>query len=123
MSEEVTRRFRQKVETIKDRLTFIVENFVGIVEVQENRILKKALYKEYQELVEAASDVCAMILKEEGMMIKDDYTNLEGLRFLFVPEMIKGLKRANGLRNVLVHEYSGVIDKRFGEYERSSAYF
>lgn len=80
MAKDINKRIAQKLETIKDRSTFIKENFTGVQEVQEDRIVKKALYKEYQELAEAATDVCAMVLKEEGRILKDDYTNFDALR-------------------------------------------
>jgi uncharacterized protein YutE (UPF0331/DUF86 family) len=110
MAKDVNKMIAQKLETVKDRSIFIKENFTTIQEVREDRIVKKALYKEYQELAEAAADICAMVLKEEGRLLKDDYTNFDALKFLFGAEMVRVLKRANGLRNVLVHEYSGIID-------------
>ncbi len=86
------------------------ENFPEIDELLGNRVLRKALYKEFQELTEALGDLSAMIAKEEGVLVKDDYTNLERLKTLLAPDVIENLKRANGLRNVLVHEYNGVDD-------------
>ena len=73
-------------------------------------MLRKALYKEFQELTEALGDLSAMMAKEEGILVKDDYTNLERLKPLLKPDVIKNLKRANGLGNVLVHEYNGIDD-------------
>ncbi len=73
-------------------------------------MLRKALYKEFQELTEALGDISAMIAKEESILVKDDYTNLERLKPRLKPDVIKNLKRANGLRNVLVHEYNGIDD-------------
>lgn len=110
MDEKRERRFYQKLEMLEDRLTFIEENFPEIDELMENRVLRKALYKEFQELTEALGDLSAMMTKEEGILVKDDYTNLEGLKSLLEPDVIKNLKKANGLRNVLVHEYNGIDD-------------
>ena len=110
MDEKRERRFYQKLETLEDRLTFIEENFPGIDELIGNRVLRKALYKEFQELTDALGDISAMMAKEEGILVKDDYTNLERLKPFLKPDIIKNLKRANGLRNVLVHEYNGIDD-------------
>ena len=110
MDEKRERRFYQKLETLEDRLAFIEENFPEIDELIGNRVLRKALYKEFQELTEALGDLSAMMAKEEGILVKDDYTNLERLKTLLEPDVIENLKRANGLRNVLVHEYNGVDD-------------
>ena len=43
-------------------------------------MLRKALYKEFQELTEALGDISAMMAKEEGILVKDDYTNLARLK-------------------------------------------
>ena len=111
MEENKRKRFFQKLETLEDRLTFIEENFAGIEELKENRILRKALYKEFQELAESLGDLSAMMIKAHGKLVKDDYTNLDGLKSYLDPEIIKDLKKANGLRNVLVHEYNGIMDE------------
>jgi len=110
MDEKRVKRFYQKLETLEDRLTFIEDNFQEITELKENRVLRKALYKEFQELAEALGDLIAMMIKEEGILVKDDYTNLEGLKSLLEPDIIKNLKKANGLRNVLVHGYNRIND-------------
>lgn len=110
MEENKKKRFLQKLESLEDRLTFIEDNFAEIGELKENRVLKKALFKEFQELTEALGDLSAMMTREEGRLVKDDYTNLDGLKPFLEPDIIKNLKKANGLRNVLVHEYNGIID-------------
>lgn len=63
MDEKRERRFYQKLETLEDRLTFIEENFPEIDELIRNRVLRKALYKEFQELTEALGDLSAMMAK------------------------------------------------------------
>jgi uncharacterized protein YutE (UPF0331/DUF86 family) len=110
MEEDIKKRFPQKLEALEDRLTFIEDNFPETDELKENRILKKALFKEFQELAEALGDLSAMMVKEEGRVVKDDYTNLDAIKSFLEPGIIKNLKKANGLRNVLVHEYNGIID-------------
>jgi len=110
MGERKEKRFYQKLETLEDRLTFIEDNFTEIEELKKSRVLRKALYKEFQELAEVLGDLVAMIVKEERILVKDDYTNLECLKSLLEPDVIKNLKKANGLRNVLVHEYNGIND-------------
>jgi len=52
-----------------------------------NRVLRKALYKEFQELTEALGDLSAMMTKEEGILVKDDYSNLERLKTLLEPDV------------------------------------
>jgi len=106
-------RYLQKLNELKDRVEFIEGRISWKEEFLENRILRKAIYKEFQETVEIISDIAAMLTKDFGFVIEDDYRNLEiiGRRLNFEEKLVNALKRANGLRNVLVHEYNGIIDE------------
>jgi len=53
-----------------------------------------------------------MIRRDEGFFNEDDYTNLERIKEKIGLDEKASLilKKAKGLRNVLVHEYNGIID-------------
>ena len=55
-----------------------------------------------------------MLVKDFGFAVEDDYKNLEiiGNKLNLEEKLILALKKANGLRNVLVHEYNGIIDEQ-----------
>ncbi len=78
-----------------------------------DRILRKALYKEFQEAMEAVTDICALIRRMLSSSAQDDYTNLDYLVTggIIDPETGKDMKSANGLKNRLVHEYDGINDR------------
>ncbi|MEM4805981.1 MAG: DUF86 domain-containing protein [Thermofilaceae archaeon] len=63
--------------------------------------------------MEAAMDICAMLVKDLGRRVEDDYTNIEYLREIGVidEELATKLKMCNGLRNWLVHRYNR-LDKK-----------
>ncbi len=107
-------RYVQKLNELKDRLEFIENRIEWKEEFLENRILRKAIYKEFQEAVEIVSDITAMLVKDLGFAVEDDYRNLEiiGNKLRLEEKLILALKKANGLRNVLVHEYNGIIDEQ-----------
>ena len=110
MNEKIEERIMEKMEMLIDRIEFINENISD--EMVENRILKKALYKEFQEAIEAMRDICALIRRGLNSSAKDDYTNID---FLVEKKVIgsktgKKMKEANGLRNRLIHEYDGLND-------------
>ncbi|MCD6573999.1 MAG: DUF86 domain-containing protein [Thermoplasmata archaeon] len=110
MNEKIEERIMEKMEILIDRIEFINENISD--EMMENRILKKALYKEFQEAIEAMTDICALIRRGLNSSAKDDYTNID---FLVEKKVIgsktgKKMKEANGLRNRLIHEYDGLND-------------
>ncbi|MFQ6062439.1 MAG: DUF86 domain-containing protein [Methanosarcinales archaeon] len=104
------KRYLQKLEVLRDRLDFINSNLPSEKEMINNRILRKAIYKEFQELIEVIADLCAMSVKDRGFLVKDDYSNIERMDFILTLDLIESLKRSNGLRNVLVHDYNGIND-------------
>ena len=111
MREDIKKRIIEKVETVVERIEFIEGHLSdGIL---GGRILRKAIYKEFQEAVDAASDVCAMVRRWLNSSAKDDYSNIDFLveRAILEAKMGEKLKEANGLRNRLIHEYAGINDK------------
>jgi len=111
MNEDIKKRILEKVETVVERVEFIEEHLSK--EILGDRILRKAIYKEFQEAVEAASDVCAMVRRGLNSSAKDDYGNIDFLveNDILEERMGEKLKEANGLRNRLIHGYDGVNDE------------
>ncbi len=74
---------------------------------------KLAIYKAFQEIVEAFFDVLSMKLVELKIPPKDDYTNILILeeKGLINKETSSVLRSANGLRNRLIHGYNKVSDE------------
>jgi uncharacterized protein YutE (UPF0331/DUF86 family) len=105
-------RYLQKLNELKDRIDFIEARLTWKEEFLSNRVLRKAIYKEFQECVEIVFDLVSMIARDEGFFSEDDYTNLERIKEKIVIDEKTALllKKAKGLRNVLVHEYDGIID-------------
>jgi len=112
MNEAIKKRLMEKIETVVERIEFIEEH-LSAEEILGDRILRKAIYKEFQEAVEAASDVCAMLRRGLNSSAKDDYSNIDFLIEKDILEETIGekLKEANGLRNRLIHGYDGVNDE------------
>jgi len=73
---------------------------------------KLASYKAFQEIVEASMDILAMMIKDQKLIPKDDYSNIEiaNNKKLLTSELCTTLKDMNGLRNRIVHEYNGLAD-------------
>ena len=106
-------RYLQKLNELKDRIDFIEARLTWKEEFLSNRVLRKAIYKEFQECVEIVFDLVSMIARDEGFFSEDDYTNLERIKekIGLDEKTALSLKKAKGLRNVLVHEYDGIIDE------------
>jgi len=74
---------------------------------------KLAIYKAFQEVVEALMDIIAMICGDLCIGPKDDYTNIEVLvsEEIISLDYARILREANGLRNKLIHWYNKINDE------------
>jgi len=104
MEERRVKRYLEKISLISKREGQI-EGWLG-EERDEKTVL--AIYKAFQESVEASLDLVAMICRDKGIPPEDDYTNIE--RVIEAKRRKDSLIRANGLRNRIVHLYN-MIDE------------
>ncbi len=101
-------QYNRKFEFIVDKLSLLPDN------VEENVFYIDALFYRLQVSVDAAMDIVAMLCKDLGITVKDDYSNideLEGLD-LFQKELLRNLRRLNGVRNALVHRYNKIEEEQ-----------
>lgn len=101
-------QYKRKFNFIIDKITSLPEKF------KENDYYIDALFYRLQISIDASMDVVAMLCKDLGITVKDDYTNLDELEKINIlsKNITKDLRRWNGLRNVLVHKYNK-IDEDF----------
>ena len=97
-------QYQRKMEYIVDKLSVLPED------VKENSFYEDALYYRLQTAIDGVMDIVAMLCKDFGITVNDDYSNIEELskNKLFEPEFHVFLKKLNGLRNILVHQYNKV---------------
>ena len=97
-------QYIRKFEFIADKITVLPEN------VKDNIFLMDALFYRLQVSIDAAIDIVAMLSKDLGITVKDDYSNLDELENLniFPGDFLNEIRRLNGLRNVLVHRYNKI---------------
>ncbi len=67
----IRERILQKSEVLIDRIEFIERHLSDAV--MSDRILRKALYKEFQEAVGAVTDICALIRRMLHSSAQDDW--------------------------------------------------
>ncbi len=87
---------------------------ISIEEYLNNTMLKRAVERVMQLIVECATDINNMVLKKMGKgPSKDYYNSFIDLAENKVIDMDFALKIApsTGLRNILVHEYQKIDDK------------
>lgn len=111
MEIERAKRYRDKMNIILKRNDEI-NDWIGGYNSEDfvhDEKTKLATYKAFQEIVEASMDCIAMACKDEKIVPKDDYTNIESLGVI-EEGMRSILIEANGLRNRLVHRYNHTDD-------------
>ena len=99
-----TEQYRRKLEFIIEKISVLPDN------LDEDKFHVDALFYRLQLSIDAAMDVIAMLCKDLGITVKDDYSNIDELEKIkiFNSSIIKDLRRWNGLRNVLVHKYNKI---------------
>jgi len=112
MQNERLKRYKDKLELIQERIQDI-EKWKGNKKTQEllkDRKTTLATYKAFQEIIESSMDITAMMLKDSGRTVKDDYENINKLeqQEILSKDLANSLREANGLRNRLVHDYNGL---------------
>ncbi|MDD5472999.1 MAG: DUF86 domain-containing protein [Candidatus Methanoperedens sp.] len=114
MDIERISRYKDKLNLISERKQDIEEWISGYdsSDFIQDKKTRLAVYKAFQELVEASFDVAAMACKDLKLIPKDDYTNIDLLfEKKFINSSLKNtLSESNGLRNRLVHRYNGLDD-------------
>ena len=115
INENRLKRYREKIMHIERRISQIdawISNYTDKDFIKDEKT-KLAVYKAFQEAVESAMDIIAMICRDTGIPPKDDYTNIEAIGELGIisENLMEKLVEANGLRNRLVHHYNKLNDK------------
>jgi len=97
-------QYKRKLEFIADKIAVLPENF------DDNLFMLDALFYRLQISIDAVMDVIAMLNKDLGITVKDDYSNIDELDKLniFPDNFLKRIRRLNGLRNVIVHRYNKI---------------
>lgn len=97
-------QYKRKFEFIVEKITLLPKN------LKDDKFYTDALFYRLQISIDAAMDVVAMLCKDLGITVKDDYSNIDELEHLNIFELnlLKDLRRWNGLRNILVHKYNKV---------------
>ncbi|PKP56096.1 MAG: DUF86 domain-containing protein [Candidatus Altiarchaeales archaeon HGW-Altiarchaeales-2] len=94
-----------------DKINFIIEKIESIPRTNfDDDIIKDAAFYKIQTAIECVSDMVAMLVRDIGKDVGDDYHNLEILKDenIIDEEIYEKLKKLNGLRNIIVHRYNKI---------------
>ncbi|WP_456370968.1 DUF86 domain-containing protein [Geoglobus sp.] len=105
------KRYLEKLEWIEEEVSFTAGmDLNGNVE-------RRAVLYSILTAVEAAMDIVAMLLKDLGFEVWDDYSNIKKLvdEGVLSEEDADLLRRFNGLRNAIAHHYNHLDLKKVEE--------
>jgi uncharacterized protein YutE (UPF0331/DUF86 family) len=99
-----------RIERYREKIEYIVEAFDQIPDKPEEPIEISGTFYNLHTAIEAAMDIAAMLVKDLGKRVEDDYTNIETLSDTgIIDESLSDLlKMCNGLRNWIVHRYNRI---------------
>ncbi|TFH01851.1 MAG: DUF86 domain-containing protein [Candidatus Thorarchaeota archaeon] len=98
-------RYKTKMRYVVDSLS-IAESLIQ----NPTKVEERALYYCLFTSIESTMDLIAMLIKDKGNIPMGDNYNVEHLvsQGFVTEDLALHLKRCNGLRNVLVHQYNGI---------------
>lgn len=102
-----------RLKRYRDKINYIVDNIDDLPQKPKNKFEKRGILYSIQTSIESMIDLIAMLIKDLGIPVKSDELNISTVvkeRNLNL-ELGEKLKRANGLRNILVHRYNEVDEQ------------
>lgn len=108
LNNERIDRYRSKIGYIIEKLYTLPEDTTALDELG----IEGVLYRVHTS-IEAAMDLAAMVVRDIGIDVGDDYDNIDILKEkkIIGAELAGEFKRLNGLRNAIVHKYGSVDTK------------
>jgi len=105
LNEERKNRYFSKCGYIIEKMDTIPDNVDDLDEMGLDGLLYRV-----QTSIDAAIDMTAMLVRDIGIDVGDDYENIDILKEKGVidAELAGELKRLNGMRNAIVHKYGNV---------------
>jgi uncharacterized protein YutE (UPF0331/DUF86 family) len=94
-------RYLSKVERFTEEEEFISTHTI------DNDVTERALLYSLQVVVEISMDIIAMKVRDTGLKVEDDATNIEKITDKKIISQHEGdfLRQINGVRNFIVHRY------------------
>ncbi len=95
--------YRRKLGTILESLEELPDGTKTLSNLETQGVLHLV-----QVAIDAVMDVAAMLTKDHGRRVRDDYHNLDELSDLelIAEPLAERLATLNGLRNAIVHKYN-----------------
>ncbi|MGQ4894387.1 MAG: DUF86 domain-containing protein [Candidatus Njordarchaeia archaeon] len=116
MDKRRLRQYIRKIQLIKENINDIAlwSADYTIKEILQDKKTRYAIYKAYQEVVEAFMDLIAMVVKDLGLLPEDDFTNIQKVieRRILTDDLGNILELSNNTRNWIIHRYNKLNDEQ-----------
>ncbi len=105
------KRYLEKLEWLEREVSFLSEHSIV------DEVTKRAVLYSILTAVESVMDIVAMLVKDVGLNVEDDYTNISKLvqEGIISEDDAALLRRFNGLRNAIAHHYNHLDLKKVVE--------
>ena len=99
-----------RVKRYREKMAFILERIENLPVDGLSALERDGVYYRLATSIDASMDVIAMMVKDRGWSVGDDYDNIDKIEDLGIlpTDLCSSLRTCNGLRNVLIHKYNGV---------------
>jgi len=97
------KRYDDKIKYVNESLNFF-RNF------GDDELSNRGILYSIQVAIESTVDLVAMLVKDLNIIVSDDKSNIENLveHMKWDDKLTENLIKANGLRNIIVHQYNGI---------------
>lgn len=106
MDELRLKRYRDKIQH--------VYNYIHDLPLKpKNELEKRGIFYSLQTSIEAIIDMIAMLVKDLGIQVEDDNKNIDVIieKRSLTADVGDKLKKANGLRNIIIHRYNEIDEE------------
>ncbi len=97
-----------RIKRYRDKINHVVDYIKDLPFEPKNELEKRGIFYSLQTSIEAIVDLIAMLTKDLGIQVKDDNANISEIvkKRKLKSELGVKLKKANGMRNIIVHRYN-----------------
>lgn len=108
---------KKRLARYRQKISFIAEKIGSISKKIDSPMASDATLYRIQTAIDAAMDLTAMLVKDKGMEVSDDYSNIKTLLKANIvnKKLADDLAMINGLRNAIVHKYNSFEEETIFE--------
>ena len=102
-----------RIKRYKDKINYIIDNIKDLPTEPKNELEKRGIFYSLQTSIESTIDLTAMLVKDIGIPVKDDASNIDNIikKRKLDPELGEKLNKANGMRNILANRYNEIDEQ------------